>query len=212
MLRMRHSSLVIDALSRGMGGDGAAVAYVYCDFSARNVQSASTVLGSVLRQVIGALPEIPNDVQKAFEQAKRQVDGCGLLLPEILDMLTKSLPSLNRVFICIDALDEFATKHRAQLWKSLQRIVRECPNTRLLLTGRPQIRAEVEDCFPQDADMVAINPTLADIQIYIEKRLEEDLDMSAMDNELRADILRVIPQRISGMYVLSRDIESHRVG
>src|SRR5437868_5666030 len=137
MLRMKHSSLVIDTLSTEIDGDGVAVTYVYCDFSARNVQSASTVLGSVLRQVVGALVEIPDEVQEAFEKAKKQVDGCGLRIPEILDMLTKYLPSLKRVFICIDALDEFPTKHRVRLWKSLQRVAQECPNTRLFLTGRP---------------------------------------------------------------------------
>ena len=137
VLKKQHSSLVIDTLLKGIDGDGVAVAYVYCDFSARNMQSASTVLGSVLRQVVGALEKTPDEIQEAFEQAKRQADGCGLRLPEILDMLTKSVSSLKRGFICIDALDEFPTKHRAQLWNSLQQVVRECPNTRLFLTGRP---------------------------------------------------------------------------
>jgi len=101
------------------------------------MQSASAVLGSVLRQVVGALAEIPSGVQQAFERAKKQADGCGLRLPQILDTLIKFLPSLDRAFICVDALDEFPIKQRAQLWNSLQRVVRECPNTRLFLTGRP---------------------------------------------------------------------------
>ena len=180
-----------------------AVAYVYCDFTTRNMQSASAVLGSVLRQVVGALTNIPDEVQGVFEKAKRQADGCGLRLPEILDMLTKFLPSLNRAFICIDALDEFPTKHRTQLWNSLQRIVRECPNTRLFLTGRPQIKTEAKDYLAKEAEMVAIEPTLADIRRYIEERLIEDPDKSTMDEELRADIRRVIPKRVSGMYVLT---------
>ena len=189
-----------------------AVAYVYCDFSTRNMQSASAVLGSVLKQVVGALEEIPDEVQKAFERSKRQVDGCGLRLPEILDMLTKSLSSLKRGFICVDALDEFPTKHRAQLWNSLQRVVRECPNTRLFLTGRPQIRAEVEGYFPGDAYLVIVEPTSGDIRRYIEERLKEDLDTGTIDEVLRADIRRVIPKRVSGMYVLTRDVEFHRLG
>ena len=188
-----------------------AVAYVYCDFSTRNMQSTSAVLGSVLRQVAGALAEIPDAVRKAFERAKRQTDGCGLRHPEILDMLTKSLLSLKRGFICIDALDEFPTKQRAQLWSSLKRVIRECPNTRLFLTGRPQIRAEVKDYFPKEADTATIEPTSGDIERYIEDRLERVLDKSTMDEELRADIRRVIPKRVSGMYVLIRDVEFHRL-
>jgi len=176
------------------------------------MQSASTVLGSVLRQVVGALADIPDGIQKAFERAKRQADGCGLRLPEILDMLATFLKRLERGFICIDALDEFPTKHRAQLWNSLQRVVRECPNARLFLTGRPQITAEAEGYFPGEADMVKVGPTSGDIGIYIEERLKEDLDMSGMGEGLRADIRRIVPKRISGMYVLAQGVEFHRLG
>ena len=201
MLKQQYSSLVIDTLLNGIDVDRVAVAYVYCDFTTRNMQSTSAVLGSVLRQVVGALAKIPDEVRQAFERAKKQADGCGLRLPEILDMLTKSLLSLKRALICIDALDEFPTKQRAQLWSSLQRVVRECPSARLFLTGRPQIRVEVEDFFPRRADMVAVEPTSEDIGRYIEERLKEDLDKTAIDRELRADIRRIIPKRVSGMYV-----------
>ena len=191
---------MIDTLSDGIDGidgGGVAIAYVYCDFSIRNMQSTSTVLGSVLRQVVGALEEIPDEVRQAFERAKRQPDGYGLRLSEILDMLIKFLLSLTRAFICIDALDEFPTKQRAQLWNSLQRIVRECPNTRLFLTGRPQIRVEVEEYHPEAAYMVIIEPTSEDIRRYIEERL---------------NIRRVLPKRVSGMYVSIWDVEFHKLG
>jgi len=209
MLRMQSSSLVIDTLSDGSGKGDATVAYVYCDFSAQNVLSARTVLASVLRQVVGALAQIPDEIKKAFDHAKRQVDGCGLRLNEILEMLIVSLSRSEKVYICMDALDEFPTKYRAELWKSLQRVIRECPNSRLFLTGRPQISTEVKEHFPEHAVMITIKPDLDDIGRYIEKRLEEDLDDGAMDKRLRADILRIIPERISGMYVLSRDVELH---
>ena len=58
--------------------------------------------------------------------------------------------------------------------------------------------------------MTAIEPTSNDIGIYIEERLKEDIDMSAMDEGLRADIQRVIPENISGMCVLIGDPEIHR--
>ena len=206
--KKQPSSLVIDRLFgeiNGINGDGVAVAYVYCDFNTRNVQSASTVLGSVLRQVVGVLAEIPVEVRGAFERAKGQVDG-DVRLPEILDMLIKRLLSLKRGFICVDALDEFPANHRAELWNSLRRIVRECPNTRLFLTGRPQISTEVEDYLPEEAIPVTIEPTPNDIGTYIEKRLVEDRATSAMNKELRSDISRIIPKMAMGMYALARDV------
>ena len=211
MLKKRRSSLVIDTLLNWIDGDGVAVAYVYCDFSAQNVQSASTVLASVLRQIVGALEKTPDEIQKAFERA-RKADGCGLLLPEILDMLIQSLSSLKQGFICIDALDEFPVKQRAQLWGSLQRVVRECPSTRLFLTGRLQIKAEVERYFARDAYMLTIEPTSDDITRYIDERLKEDLETSTIDGGLQVDIRRAIPKRVPGMYVLTQGVEFLRLG
>ena len=203
---------MIDTLCDRIGEDNVAVAYVYCDFSTPNAQSASTVLGSLLRQAVGALTEIPDDVQKAFERAKRQVDGCGLRLPEIVEMLIKSLLYLKWGFICIDALDEFPLKFRPQLWEYLQRVVRQCPNTRLFVTGRPYIRDEIRKIFPRAAKMLPISPSKDDIGLYLRRRLERDPEFDVMDDDLRADILRVILGRVAGMSVLSVHVETHNAG
>ncbi|RPA93324.1 hypothetical protein L873DRAFT_1777979 [Choiromyces venosus 120613-1] len=205
------SSLVMDKLWSNIDGGNVAIAYVYCDYSAGNAQTTSKVLGSVLRQVVGALPRIPREMQKAFQDAKKQVDGCGPLLPEILEMLIKSLSSLEQGFICIDGLDEFPTKSRPKLWDSLHRVIRECPNTRLFLTGRPHIYREVETCFQQYVDMLSVNTASDDIGRYIMKRLEEDTDPDAMDENLRADILRIIQEESSTTYVVSRVIGFHKL-
>ena len=202
---------MIDTLCDGIGEDHVGVAYVYCDFSTPNAQPSSTVLGSLLRQVVGALAQIPDDVQKAFERAKRQVDSCGLRLPEIVEMLIKSLSSLKLGFICIDALDEFPLKSRPQLWECLQRVGRECSNTRLFVTGRPHIRDEVGKYFPKAAGMLPISPSKDDIGLYLKMRLERDPELDVMDDDLRADILRAIPESIGGMFVLSADVEIHGV-
>ena len=200
---------MIDTLCNTISEDNVAVAYVYCDFSTPNAQSASTVLGSLLRQAVGALAQIPDYVQTAFERSKRQVDGCGLRLPEIVDMLIKSLSSLKWGFICIDALDEFPQKCRPQLWECLQRVVRQCPNTRLFITGRPHICDEVGKYFPGAAGMLPITPSKDDIGLYLRMRLERDPELDIMDDDLRADIHRVIPGSIAGMSVLFVHVEIH---
>ena len=69
----------------------------------------------------------------------------------------------------------------------------------------------MESYFPE-AGMVKIEPTSDDIGRYIEERLKEDLDVDVMDQELRADIRRVIPKRISGMHALARDVGFHKLG
>ena len=200
-----NSSLVIDRLCDQAGVDNIAVACVYCDFSNQDKESVTGLLGALLKQVVGALDPIPDRVQKAFEGSKRGVGGRRLLLPDILEILLESLPCLRRVFICIDALDEFPTKRRPELWESLQKIALKCPNIRLFLTGRLHILAEVQKYFPGTAEMLPIVSRTHDIWLYLKMRLRRDSELDVMDGELETDILRIIPEVVSGTYVLSRD-------
>ena len=201
-----NSSLVIDRLCGQEDMDNMAVACVYCDFTTQE-QSATGLFGALLKQVVGALEPIPDQVQKAFDGSKRGVGGRKLLLPDILEMLFGSLSRLQRVFICIDALDQFPTKHRPELWESLQKVVQKCPNTRLFLTGRIHIRDEAQKYFPSTADMLPICSRTYDIRLYLEMKLRRDSELDAMDKELEADILRIIPDVVSGTYVFSQDEE-----
>ena len=199
------SSLVIDTLCDSICGESVAVACVYCDFHAHQEQSAASVLAALLGQLVTGVESVPQEIAEAFERAKRAVDARSLRLPEIRAMLIKSLKSLRRGFFCIDALDEFPTKHRPELWDSLQHIIRECPNIRLFITGRPHIREEVIKHFPGYPDLNPIKPTKEDIREYITMRLKKDPELDAMDIELKADILRIIPEKISEVYVTSVD-------
>ena len=177
------------------------VACIYCDFHAHREQSATSVLAALLKQIVAGVEPIPDEIQRAFDRAKREVDGRPLRLPEICAMLVKSVSSMVRGFICIDALDEFPTKHRPELWGSLQRIIRECPNIRLFITGRPHIREEVRQYFPGYPDQPPIKPTEEDIREYLTMRLKNDSEPDAMDMRLEADILTIIPDKIAGAYV-----------
>ena len=195
---------MVDRLcDQGDTGD-MAVACVYCDFHAQNEQSATGLLGVLVKQVVSALEPIPDEVQRAFEDSKGEVGGRRPLLPDMLEMLVKSLSCLPKVFICIDALDEFPAKHRPELWESLQQIVWKCPNTRLFLTGGLHIRDEVQKYVNGVSEILSISPREHDIGLYITMRLNRDSEPDAMDEKLEADILRIIPEVASGTYVFSR--------
>ena len=174
------------------------MACFYCDFKGYESQSATGVLAALLKQLVAGVEPNPKEIKKAFERGMGKVDGRALRLPEIHTMLIKSVSSLRRGFICIDALDEFPTKHRPELWDSLQHIVQKCPNIRLFITGRPHVREEVKRYFPGYPDLSSIKPTEEDIREYVTMRLRRDLELDAMDPELEADILTIIPDKISG--------------
>ena len=207
---VNDSSLVIHTLCGRVSVGNMAVACVYCEFHTQNEQSTAELLGALLKQIVSALELVPNEIQREFENSKGRVGGCRLLLPDILGMLVRSLSCLPRVFICIDALDEFPAKHRPELWESLRQIVQECPNTRLFLTGRLHIRDEVQEYFPGAAEMLQISPRERDIELYLRMRLSRDPEPDVMDEELKTDVLRIVPEVISRTYVLSQCIEFQR--
>jgi len=200
-----RSSLVIDTLCDWAHSDSVAVACVYCGLLVQSEQSTTGLLRALLRQVVSASKPIPDGIERAFQKSKRRTGGCCLLLPGILEMLVQSLTGFIKVklFICIDGLDEFPTKHRPELWESLQQIIRACPDTRIFLTGRLHIRDEVQEYFPGTAEMLPISLRERDIELYLRMRLNRDPERDALDQELEADILRIIPEVTSRTYVLS---------
>ena len=210
--QVKHSSLVIDTLYNSIDKDNVAVAGVYCDFHDHKEQSGASVLAVLLKQLVAGAEPIPEAIREAFERAKRVFDGRTLRLPEIRAMLTKLLSSLRRGFICIDALDEFPTRYRPELLQSLQHIAQECPDIRIFITGRPHIRGEVDRYFPGRPNLAPVKPTMEDIRGYVTMRLENDPVRDAMDTELEADILRIVPEKISGSYVTSMNRESRAIG
>ena len=170
---------------------------LYCDFLAQQEQSTVNMLGAILKQLVSR-ERILEHIREAFWEAKKEFGGRGLRVPDMVEILNKTVPSLPRVFICIDALDESTSKHRRDLLESLQEMVQMSPNIRIFLTGRPHIDGEIVKCF-SEALRTPLNPAHADIKGYLEMRLEGDTNPKAMDDELRADIMRIIPERLSEM-------------
>ena len=190
---------MIDDLCDGPCEEGIAIAMFYCDFRDQREQTTTNIIGAILKQLV-VRGEVLEHVQKAFQKAKNEVGGRGLRLPDMVQMLKQAVATLPQVFICIDALDECFPQHLLGLLTSLKDVLQESQKTRIFFTGRSQVGAEIARYFTSSV-IVPISPKTYDIVIYLEKKLEMDTDSDAMSDTLRADILRIIPQRISGMCV-----------
>ena len=138
MLTSCDSSLVIDNL----GDRGVAVAGFYFDFAAQTEQSPASMLGAVLKQVVTGLEKVPEEIVKAYEDQKQVMGGRRPRLVDIVNML-QNTASMKRRFICIDALDECVARYRVDILDSLNQIQRGSLGTRIFVTGRPHIEAEV---------------------------------------------------------------------
>jgi len=129
------SSLVIDSLCDQAGKEGIAVAGLYCDFLSQQEQTLANIIGAILKQLVGR-GGIPDHLREAFQNSQQEFGGRGPRVVDLMGMLKIAIASLPQVFICLDALDECSQKHLPELLESLGNIVRECPRTRIFLTGR----------------------------------------------------------------------------
>ena len=191
------SSLVIDSLCDQEDEENIAVAAFYCDFLSQQEQTINNIVGAILKQLVDR-GEIGKGLREAFQKAKKEVGGRGPRLTDLMGILKTVIASLPRVFICIDALDECLPKCLAELFESLREIIRESPRARIFLTGRPHVGEDVRRYFTK-AVVIPISPNRGDIRNYVEMRLDRDAEPEAMSNDLRADIVRVILEKISDM-------------
>jgi len=157
-------------------------------------------MGALLKQVVGGLEEIPEEILRAYYEQKKALGGRGPRLSDIVKML-QATSSKERTFICIDALDECVPEHRVKLLGSLEQILRASPGTRIFMTGRPHIQPEIGRCLTRRVTSLSINTKRDDIIRYLHSRLKEDTAPDAMDSSLETEILRKIPEDISEVYV-----------
>ena len=191
---------MIDTLCDQAGERNATVACFYFDYAAQKDQSLTSTMGALLKQVVGGLEEIPEEVSQAYQKQKKALGGRGPRLSDTVKML-QTTSSKERTFLCIDALDECVPEHRAKLIDSLGQILQKSPGTRIFVTGRPHIRPELERRLVGRVTSLSISTKSDDIIRYLHSRLEEDTTLDAMDGGLEAEILEKIHEDVSEMYV-----------
>ena len=192
------SSLVIDTLCKKAVEENASVACFYFDFAVQEGQSPDAILSSVLKQVISGLDEVPERIVKDFQRRGRVVSSQKLVRSENMEYL-KDILSSRPSFICFDALDEYPDIHRMELLYLLKQILEKSPSTRLFLTGRPQIRSEVEIHLAGRAATRPITAARNDIVTFLRAKLKVDTMPEAMNKSLEDEIIQKIPETASEM-------------
>ena len=198
-----NSSLVIDRLcDEAVEGDATVVCF-YFDFAARSEQSPANILGSLLRQLVSGEEDIPKAMTQDYQNAKRAIGGRGLQISGVLKMF-REISATRRTFICVDALDECVPEYRMVILDSLGQILQMSPNARLFMTGRPNVRSEVERELGGSAIFVLIRTTEDGVLRFLREKLRKDTIPNMMSSKLEGDIIESIPAISSETYVGTR--------
>jgi len=196
----KTSSLVIDTLHDQASGQNIAVLPLYCDYQAQKEQSAVNMIGGLLRQVDWRAAGVQREIRTAFHESNRG-GWRGLRMPEMLKLFVKVTGFIGQVYICVDAVDELLPQNRLEFLRALRQVIHYTPNTRLFLTARSCIRAELGEHLVEDPYTIRIMADQGDIVRYLNRMLDDDRDMDLMTEDLRNNIIETILGMASGMYV-----------
>lgn len=176
-------------------GSKIGLGYIYCDYRDQKAQTTENILGAILKQLLGLLPEIPEAVLKLY--AERVSQGKPLSLTDAGDLLGIACAQFSKVYVCLDALDELGNL------RGLLKQLRDSPHSmQIFITGRHHVQVTVQE-FLTEGQTISIEAHECDIQRFIEHEIggPNDIEPRAMDERLRKDILEKVVNSAEGVLV-----------
>jgi len=191
---------MIDTLCEQARRNGVVVLFFYCDHGAQKGQSAVNIIGCLLRQFVWGAAAIPEGVHSLFEDSESR-QGCrkGLQLPDMVKLFIKTIIPIERAYICIDAVDELLPQDRSEFLDALGQIIREVPNTRLFLTGRPHLHKEIEKHLMEGAYCINVVVDQGDIAKHMSRKLDISQDTGMVTEDLKNDTTGGMSEKASEM-------------
>jgi hypothetical protein len=170
------------------------VACIYLNHKEANDQTPSKLLAALWRQLVYGMDV--SDIAKDL-YARHQEKGTAPSLKEVLEVLRSNLVEFSKVFVVVDAIDEYP---EAQRWILLQCLAELMgPKMNLMVTSRPHVLAG--SALP-NVKTLEIAAMPQDIQKYVDMRI--DLSPRLCNHvqkrpELRKDIHEKIIGTVHGM-------------
>lgn len=196
MLNLLDSSFVVNFLQRNVSRADTGVAYIYCDYKAKEQQTLESLLASLLHQLLLHRPTYHDRLVSLYRSRSSHQDR-----PSISDysqLIQATVQSYNRVYFVIDALDECSEANgtRKDLLVELQRLK---PAANILITSRdlPSIERLLKD-----AARIEIRASDEDIKNYVEDRISSSERIASYvrkNPDLKSRILKDVSEKASGM-------------
>ncbi|KAJ7762425.1 ankyrin repeat-containing domain protein [Mycena maculata] len=193
-------SIVVDHLRTERDCDNIGVAAIYLNHKETDTHSPSKLVASIWRQLVFRKP-IPSTLHKLYEthcepRTRPSLDEDNVVLRSIISEYSK-------VFILVDALDEYPEHHRDVLLHHLSSLG---PTVNLMLTSRPHIT--IHHVMPNSRlESVEIRATEDDVRKYLNGQIVKSFRLS---NHIRnspglQDVIEEkIVQRSDGMFLLAK--------
>jgi NACHT domain len=199
------TSIVVEELTTRFRKDkNVGFAYLYCNFRRQDHQKPEDLLASLLKQLTQGRPCLPDSVNCLHDKHKDNRTRPSF------DELSRTLESVSalysRVFIIIDALDEWQVPHgcRSTFLSEIFNPKAKC-KTSLFVTSRfmPEIIKSFEGCTSLE-----IRASEEDIERYLEGHMTQLLAHDEWSRQLKNEVKTGISDAVDGMYVFKIILET----
>ena len=187
------SSFIVDHLAQKyikMGHVG--TVFLYCNYKDAGKQTIRNMIASILHQLVLQTPHSAKNLEDMYQHHRHQ--GSQPLLSELLICLKKVSREFEKLYIIVDALDEYAQDSLDDLLKSIRGI---SPRACHFFTSRPNIHITLKDVVH-----LKIEAHANDIENFLVGRIEESKiisDLVRKDPMLKARIVETITEKAKGM-------------
>ncbi|KAF7378485.1 Ankyrin repeat domain containing protein [Mycena sanguinolenta] len=192
------ASIVVDHLQTNLAEEKAGVAVLYLDHRATETQSPTNLLAALWHQLACERP-VSSRVHEIYK--KHYPRGMRPSRTEVDCVLGSVISEYKRVFIIVDALDEYPEELRNTLLHDLWNLG---PAVRLMLTSRPHISI---DHIILNIESLEIRANEEDIRKYLEGQIRDSPRLSRHIQKspaLRELIEDKIVKRSDGMFLLAK--------
>ncbi|PNP74430.1 hypothetical protein FNYG_12479 [Fusarium nygamai] len=199
------TSGLIDHLSSKLAGDSASgISYIFCNFQRQDQQTSDGLLACILKQLSAGLPSLPESLRSLY--TNHAIQRTRPSSREIISTLASVISEHSRVFIIVDALDEYgsAPGARESFLVQLARLQQEF-DVNLFATSRydTAISSEIRSSFLNSMNL-EINAVSDDIGTYIEGNFNILPPDIRQNKDLCRDIVDSLQVSVDGMFLLAR--------
>ncbi|GAA91491.1 ankyrin repeat-containing protein [Aspergillus luchuensis IFO 4308] len=176
------------------------LAYIYCNFRCHHEQSVDDILASLIKQLCQRMSSLPEDIKTLYAQHKKRQTRPKL--DELSESLSVLLGHFSRIFIVVDALDEYSSRGEA-LRRLLSELFRLQSNSTVSIfaTSRhsPWIQSAFEGCLQQE-----VSAATEDVEAYLRGHMSDLSRAVLRDKDLQEEIVKAITKTVDGMFLLAQ--------
>lgn len=179
-----HSCSTIQYLRIKLSNRRIGLAFIYCDYRDRDNQDMCSLIGELAKQLLLQVPSVPDEVWPLFQKHTAVSTNKA---EEIIHLLQQHC--FDRIYVCIDALDECQPNFRRDLLNFLTTLTKT--TSRIFCTSRSNVVTEAKDVVGSlGLETIEISAHEADIRLYLEEHISRDRHKGAMDEQLQEAITR----------------------